>query len=178
MVGATYADTNSLTRELSHDTKTAQYEYTLIPIIRVPSLPPLGITVMDGSYPTLLPFGHSDLSLLYHVRHTVIATEVTQRMPPDWRVPETAPLSSQQRRKCFEQMVADARQFVPALEDAQLLGFLEGPRMVLPYRDHDDARPSIIDQHGDRYISVFSGKVDHAPRVADDVASLVMQRFE
>ena len=61
---------------------------------------------------------------------------------------------------------------------AGLLGFLEGPRMVLPYRDHDDARPSIIDQHGDRYISVFSGKVDHAPRVADDVASLVMQRFE
>ena len=71
---------------------------------------------------------------------------------------------------------------------AELLSFLEGPRIVLPYRD-DDARPSIVEAFGPRYIedghpsiiealephyiTVFSGKVDHCITVAEDIRNMI-----
>ena len=42
-------------------------------------------------------------------------------------------------------------------------------RAVLPNRDHDDARPSIITMHNDKCYSLFSGKIVTAVDKANDL---------
>ena len=74
VVNCAYADMNRLTRQLGHPVPEGQYEYTLVPIIDwLPG--PVGVTVMDGPFFTVLPFGKTGKHLLYHVEHTVIARE-------------------------------------------------------------------------------------------------------
>ena len=170
VVNCTYADVNRLTSQLGHVVPEYQYEYTMVPILEWDQ-PPLGITVMDGRFMTLLPFGKSGRFLMYHVSHTVVASEVTHLMPPTWRDPATRPSTQVDQQALFRKMQAACAEFVPSVMDAKLTGFLEGPRVVLAHKDKTDARPSILRQHEPTFLSVFTGKIDHCMWVADDVTN-------
>lgn len=168
VVNCTYADVNRLTSQLGHGVPAYQYEYTMVPILEWDQ-PPVGITIMDGRFMTLLPFGKTGRFLMYHVSHTVVDTQVTELMPAEWRNPATVPSTRIDHQALFERMRDACAQFVPSVREARLTGFLEGPRVVLANRDKTDARPSIIRLHEPRFISVFTGKIDHCVWVADDV---------
>ena len=66
-------------------------------------------------------------------------------------------------------------EFVPELSTAELVGFLEGPRVVFSNKDSTDERPSEINMlDKDGFFAVFSGKIDHSIWVADHVASIIV----
>ena len=66
-------------------------------------------------------------------------------------------------------------EFVPALGTAELIGFLEAPRVVFSGKDSTDERPSIINVlDKDGFFAVFSGKIDHSIWVADNVADMIV----
>lgn len=176
VVNASYADINRITRQLEFPVTENLYEYTAVPIIRL-ALPKIGVTIMDGPFMTILPYGRSDSFLLYNVVQSVVASEVSELMPSEWLMPETAPFQTVDKVGLFERMVERCSEYLPALKDAELIGFLEGPRMVLAKRDSSDARPSIINRYSESYISVFAGKIDHSLWVADEVGSLLKSRF-
>lgn len=173
VVNCTYADVNRLTEQLGHVVPKRQYEYTMVPILEW-DREPVGITVMDGPFMTVLPFGCTGRFLLYHVAHTVVERYIGDQMPDAWLNPASAPSSRIDAQALFERMRDTCCTFVPELKNARLSGFLQGPRIVLANRENTDARPSIIQRHEDRYISVFTGKIDHCMWVADDVADLLM----
>lgn len=176
VINCCYADINRLTAACGHPIQNYQFEYTAISIVES-DLPRQGITVMDGPFMTLLPYGKSDLSLLYHSAHSVVATSIAPMLDPQWRDPETAPFSSLNREGFFETMKHACGELVPVLARARLAGFLEGPRMVLPYREKDDARPSFVQDYGNGYLTVFSGKIDHCIEVAEDVRRRLQSYF-
>lgn len=177
VVNASYADINRITGQLGFPISQNSYEYTAVPIIRV-SLPRAGITVMDGPFMTVLPYGKSGDFLLYNVVDSVVASEVAELMNSDWLVPETAPFTQVDKAAFFRNILERCAQYVPALRQAELVGFLEGPRMVLAKSDDSDARPSIVTDYNGSYFSVFSGKIDHSLWVADEVGTLLERRFE
>ena len=155
-----------------------QYEYTVVPVVET-DFERLGIAIMDGPFPTIMPYGKKDLSLLYHVELSVIATGVTDQMDQNWLKPETSPFRDMDRQALFERIKESCAAFIPAIAETRLVGFLEGPRMVMADHDEDDARPSLINKNnGDRYITIFSGKVDHSLRVAGDVTSILCQAVQ
>jgi len=176
VVNASYADINRLTRQLGFPVSQNLYEYTAVPIIRV-NLPRVGITIMDGPFMTVLPYGKSGDFLLYDVVESVVASDVAELMPPGWLVPETAPFSQIDKAGFFNKMLKQCAGYVPALRQAELVGFLEGPRMVLAKRDDSDARPSIVNDYNGSYFSVFAGKIDHSLWVADEIGALLKGRF-
>ena len=176
VINATYANISRLSQALGFQLPERQYEYTVVPVIKTP-FGKTGITIMDGRFLTVLPFGASDYHLLYHVEHTVIATTVSQHVELSWLDQATSPFSKINPQELFERMRAAAAEYVPALADAQLVDFLHGPRMVLARRDDTDARPSIIDQPCPNYFTVFSGKIDHSLWVADEVVSRLQSRL-
>jgi len=173
VVNCTYADTNRLTEQLGYETPARQYEYTMVPILDW-DRSPVGITIMDGPFMTVLPFGQTGRFLLYHVAHTVVERTVGMQMHIEWLDPTTVPSCQIDRTELFERMRSACSRFIPALESARLVGFLEGPRVVLAHRDSTDARPSIVQQYEPGYLSVFTGKIDHCIWVADDVADLLL----
>lgn len=176
VVNCTYADVQRLTASLGHAVTPRQYEYTAVAVVELDGAAPTGITVLDGPFMTVLPFGATGRHLLYHVEQTVIAREVAAQMDPRWRDPRTAPFAQIDRGAWFAAMVRRSAEFVPSLGAARLAGVLEGPRMVLAHRDATDARPSITTLHEPGYVTVFAGKVDHCLGAADEVVAHIEGR--
>jgi hypothetical protein len=169
IVNASYANLNRFDADLGLSVSENQYEYTFVPVLEIPFPRSLGVTIMDGSFMTVLPFGKTGRYLLYHVERTVIERCVQQLLPREWLATETGPLAGSDRVLLARQMVEACADFVPALASARVVGHLEGPRMVLARRDDTDARPSIVQSPVPNYITIFSGKIDHCVWVADDV---------
>lgn len=173
VVNCTYADINRLTQQLGHAATPRQFEYTMVPIIDW-GRTPVGITVMDGPFMTVLPFGQTGRFLLYHVAHTVVERTVSPQMPREWLDEANRPSTRIDKNELFDRMRSACAKFIPALDQARLTGFLEGPRMVLAKNDDTDARPSIVQQFEPGYISVFTGKIDHCMWIADEVADTLV----
>jgi glycine/D-amino acid oxidase-like deaminating enzyme len=176
VINASYGDINRLTEELGHVVEENLYEYTAVPIIKM-DMPRVGVTIMDGPFMTVLPHGKSENFLLYNVAQSVVASSVARLMDSRWLSPETAPFSGMDKSAFFRKMVRMCSEYMPSLGNAELVGFLEGPRMVLEKKDASDARPSMVTNYDDGYFSVFAGKIDHSIWVAEDLMGLLKKRF-
>lgn len=174
VVNCSYADINRVTHQLGYGVSEQQYEYTVIPIVKC-RIPRVGVTIMDGPFMTFLPFGHSEQFLLYHVKYTVVEQQISTMMPDHWRDPGTTPFARLDKEELYNRMIDACAYFVPDLKRATLVGFLHGPRMVLAKSDDTDARPSIIREYDGNYMTVFSGKVDHAVWIAEEVVARVVR---
>ena len=176
VVNASYANINLISSKLGHSERDHRYEYTLVPIIEMEA-PPFGITVMDGPFWTVLPFGKSSKHLLYHVDHSVVEAYVGKQLKQSWLDQASSPFKEDDARHRYEQMVEIISSYVGDLPRTSLSGFLHGPRMVLANRDDTDARPSIVEPKQPNYLTVFSGKIDHSVWVADEVATHMTNYF-
>lgn len=176
VINASYGDINRLTEQLGFPVSENLYEYTAVPIIRM-DIPRIGITIMDGPFMTLLPHGKTGNFLLYNVTQSVVTSGVSKLMDASWQMRATAPFAKVDKRQFFNKMIALCSEYVPALEQAELVGFLEGPRMVLARKEDSDARPSIVNNYNGNYLSVFAGKIDHSIWVADEVGELLKAKF-
>lgn len=177
VINASYGDINRLTAQLGHAVIEKLYEYTAVPIIQM-DMPRVGVTIMDGPFMTLLPYGKSDNFLLYNVEHSLIAKNVSTQIDPNWLMPDTAPFSGVDKQQFFEKMISICREFVPALATAKIKGFLEGPRMVLAHRDHTDTRPSMVTCYDQSYYTVMAGKIDHCMWVAEELSQKLHDWFK
>ena len=177
VINCSYGNINRLTEQLGYSVTERLFEYTAIPIIKI-DMQTVGITIMDGPFMTLLPYGKSENFLLYNVEHVLVKKNISRQMDPTWLQPETAPFFDIDKIKYFDKMIALCKKFVPVLEHATLVGFLEGPRMVLAQKEDTDARPSMVNSYNDDgYFTVFSGKIDHCMWVADEVGQKLKVKF-
>lgn len=163
VVNCTYAAVNDLTSQLVHELPEMQYEYTASAVVSL-DLPRVGISIFDGAFPAILPYGAPGQFLLYHVEHSVVARETARRLPPAWRD------LTFDRRAWFDRMVEATRTFLPVIESAKLQRVVELPRVVPAHTDATDARPSQVAEPVPGYITVAAGKVNHCLDAADEVA--------
>ena len=176
VINATYGAGNYLTEQLGISVPERLYEYTAVPIIEL-DIDKIGITIMDGPFLTILPFGKSNKFLLYHVNLSVIASEINTMLNPEWLSKKTSPLNKLDKKEVFNKIIDQCKNFIPLLKKSKLIDFLEGPRMVLPRKDKSDERPSIITDIKD-YIEVFSGKIDHSIWVAEEINKKLKKKFK
>jgi glycine/D-amino acid oxidase-like deaminating enzyme len=169
-VNCCYANINRLTAQLDHPIEVRQYEYAAVPIIELDWLELRSITILDGPFMSLLPFGEKGRYLLYHVRDSVIAEDNGLLLDPAWLDPSASPFASIDQEAWFNTLREACCNFIPALRDCRLKGFVQGPRMVLAHQENNDARRSVVTSHEPRYVSVFAGKIDHCTWVAEEVA--------
>ncbi len=174
VINSTYANINRLNSQLGLETPEWQYEYTMIPIVEW-DRPPLGITIIDGAFMTVLPYGKTGKFLLYHVDHSVVETRVQSDLPIGWLDKKSSPSFQIDHNILFSNLKKSCLNFIHDLGNIKHLGFLEGPRMVLPKKDNTDARPSIVNRHEDGYFSVFTGKIDHCMWIADEIANAIFE---
>lgn len=175
VVDCSYADLNRLRCQLGHAPVEYAFEYAVVPVLEL-DLPRQAVTVMDGPFCSLLPQGSSSRFLLYDVRCSRVESHQGTQMDPRWRRRGTSPFSRMRHDTFLSSIVRSAARFIPAVESARLVEFLEGPRILLPGRA-DDARPSFMTRVEAGFFSVFSGKVSHASTVADSVLQGVREHF-
>jgi glycine/D-amino acid oxidase-like deaminating enzyme len=174
LVNCSYAEINRLTAQLGHTIETRQYEYAAVPIMEIDWPVEASVTILDGPFVSLLPYGPRGQYLVAHVADQVIAREDTPLINPAWRDPETSPFASIDRQTWLRSYMDSCCEFLPDLRGASLKGFLQRPRMVVAGREDTDARRSFVTLHEPGYMSVSSGKIDHCIWVAEEVASRLM----
>jgi UDP-4-amino-4,6-dideoxy-N-acetyl-beta-L-altrosamine N-acetyltransferase len=175
VVVATYAWLNHFLEPLGAPA-SYQFEVCEKPVVRLP--PPLrerSIVVLDGPFMCVDPIGTSGLSVMGNVVHAIHATnvgrypEIPARLRPllDSGVVRDPPVTR------FAEFVASAREFMPAVADAEHVGSMFTVRTVLPGVEDRDSRPTLVQQVSDRVVSVFSGKIGTCVRAADAVVAWV-----
>ncbi|MDP2357105.1 MAG: FAD-dependent oxidoreductase [Beijerinckiaceae bacterium] len=172
IVNCTYANFNAFNTSLGLPKKQFQYELTVVPIVRWrQKVSPIGITIMDGPFFTILPFGKSGDYLLYHVNHTVFQSVIGESYPLGWADPKKV-INRSAAEGVFEKMVISSEHWLPSIRSAEFVDYLAAVRVVFADSDATDRRPSLVERLPTRnpFISIFSGKIDHSIWVSRDVA--------
>ena len=174
IIVAAYASTNEVMCDLGCPLVPLQYELCEKPVIRLPdTMRKVSAVVMDGPFCSIDPWGDSGYHVMGHVRHAIHSAHVAMdaRMPEHLEQYLNCGLVEDKTHSAFEKFREAGKVFIPALADAEHIGSMWTVRAVLPNRDHDDARPTLVSQIDDQVIRVFSGKLGCAVTAAQNIVS-------
>jgi hypothetical protein len=165
MVNATYSGLRGISELVGGEPISTKSELCMMPILRAPfAIAPIGITVMDGPFCSLMPRGFvPNEFILYHVTHSVLETQWNEAHT-HWSSIQGFPELELQDASTF---------FFPVVKEFQYLESWITTRVVLPHTEQSDARPTLLYKHTPRTMSIFSGKlttcVESAKRVLETI---------
>lgn len=158
LLNATYAYTNNILDMLGLEDEMTPYtlQYTEVPIARCEVEVP-ALTVMDGEFISVLPYGHKqDYVLVYDVVHSVVHRENGylfndgRRFPTNWA-----------------SMIEHGQKYFPFIRNLAYVGSLWGARPI-PVNAGGDSRKTRLVGHRHRgAYSILEGKFISAPLMAD-----------
>ena len=162
VVNATYSNIPDIVKLLPNKIVKGKFELCVMPILKYNNrrFKQFGITVMDGPFCSLMPKGFNmNEYILYHVEDSVLQTyEGTRRKL--WN-----PIIDFPEDDCIE----NCSEFFPILKDMEITDSWIATRIVLPNKEKNDARPTLIIGHGNNVFSVFSGKLTTSIDVGFDL---------
>jgi len=172
VLNATYASTNQIHDMLGFDKINIKYELCEIILCEVSeNIKNVGITVMDGPFFSLMPFGKSGLHSLTSVTFTPHKTSKSEL--PTFDCQKSCPsCTSQQIENCnvcpckpktsWEKMYHLAKKYLNEDTDIFYKESLFTIKPILKTSEIDDSRPTIIRQYSQdpTFMTVFSGKIN------------------
>lgn len=165
VVNAAYARINAFAHWFGFPVKPLRMDLVELLILRLP-IPPVALTIMDGAFPTLVPTGKPGLFTLGHVRMSVRKSFVpSDGLVPQWKLPKSN----------WKKIILECQNWFPILRFAEYVESRFVIRAVNAYREHDDARPSDILEHGFECWSILGGKVITAVVTAQSIAKEMKQ---
>jgi len=171
VINASYAGLNEVIGKFGYTCFDLKYELCEMVFCEVSKkLKNLGITVMDGDFFSVMPFGGSGLHVLTSVGHTPHA--VSYNKLPNFKNNAKASVCkmhkvhkcivcSQNLRSAWKKMYALSRLFLKEDLKIKHIGSKFEMKAILKDSENDDSRPTIIKQHSinPTFISVLSGKI-------------------
>lgn len=171
VVNCTYAHLNQFARQVGVKPQAYQFELCEMPVVSTPWTHPTAVAVMDGLLPGIMPFGFSDEYLLYDTEISVLERSVG--FSPRFVREITWYDAPEARRKRYRRYVEKMKRWFPEITKCRHEYSMYVTRAVLPFRDHDDARPTITSNPVPGYWQVFSGKIAMSLQVAHQLAPQV-----
>ncbi len=173
LLNATYASTNQITKMLGYDTFKIKYELCEIILCNVnDKLKNIGITVMDGPFFSIMPFGKTEYHSLTSVTFTPHVT--SYNMLPTFKCQEFSECfcSPNQLGNCnncrlkpksaWPYMSNLAKKYMKSEYGFTYSHSLFSMKPILQASEIDDSRPTVIRKFSENptYISVLSGKIN------------------
>lgn len=144
----------------------SEFQETLVPIATSPSKP-IGLTVVDGDFVTVLPRGFTNELLLYSPGLSVLSRHVGTSVIRTQRID---PAKVKQR---ISAIIARVLDFFPGLELTDTGVCLQTTRRIPAHAEATDQRRSTFSEVAPRCYRVHSGKVDHCLTLAKNLADTV-----
>ncbi|WP_341720183.1 FAD-dependent oxidoreductase [Micromonospora sp. FIMYZ51] len=171
VVNATYAGTNALLTAFGLDPVPLKYELCEIALVDAPAHRDVALTVMDGPFFSLMPFGHSPWHSLYAVAYSphLTSSEVLPTFGCQARVPDCRPTTLANCGPCparpassYPYMHAVARRFLSNAHRLRQSESLFTVRAVLSAAEVDDSRPTLVrvEHEQPSFITLLGGKVN------------------
>ena len=171
VINATYAGVNEVIDKFDQNFFDLKYELCEMVFCEVPEkFKNLGITVMDGDFFSIMPFGSSNLHVLTSVGHTPHSVSCGKfpifENHADKSICEMHGVSgcivcSQNLKSAWNKMCVLSQSF---LKDNFKIEYKDSKfeiKAILKSSENDDSRPTIIKHHTSNptFISVLSGKI-------------------
>jgi hypothetical protein len=163
VVNATYARYNQFCEWLGFEKRQFQFNLQELCVLKLPIARDTGITIMDGEYPSFLPYGKTGLVLFAHVTQSQLVREVSFAK----KSLLNRSLSVQSNWKKTMEVSSDV---LPILKKAEYQKSFYIDRVVDARRAGDDGRISEVISHSDRCWSIFSAKIITSVSTADSLA--------
>ena len=167
VINTSYAGLNEVNKVFGIPPLELRFEKTVVPIFSF-SHSPIGLTIMDGPYCTIMPRGNSKNEfLLWHVDGSVIANA------SDVKNLSYENENCEQDNVIATRIMEMAEEFMPFMEGAHFQSMMHTTKTV--YENKYDARVSEIRHCEDDpdFISVLSGKIMCAPQLSYRVRELI-----
>ena len=169
VVIATYAKLNDLLD------KKERYQYELCekPVVRLPrKYQGKSVVIMDGPFMCLDPYGQRN-HVLGNVKHAIhMWNEGTEAF---WDSRYTKYINKgvienpEPELTKIDKFIETGKIFFEDFHKLKHIGSMYTIRTVLTDRDHDDARPTLVNHEGGNVYSLFSGKIDTCVDAANEL---------
>ena len=158
VVIATYAKLNDLLDEK----KWYQYELCEKPVVKLPKkYKGKSIVIMDGPFMCLDPYGDEN-HVLGNVKHAIHCwNNGTEAFwPHEYTEYLNKGVIKNPKHTKIDKFIETGKKFFKDFDKLKHIGSMYTIRTVLANRDHDDARPTLVNHEGGNVYSLFSGKID------------------
>lgn len=176
VINATYSGLNMLfPKEEQID---YQFELCEKPVIQLPKIyRNKSIVIMDGPFMCIDPLGDSGYHVMGNVVHAIHHTNTGKFpfLPEKYVGLLNKGVVHNPSITNYNKFIKSASHFFKDIVKAKHIGSMFTFRTVLPKRDHDDARPTIVSKVDDKNIVVFSGKIPTCVEASERVLNLIIK---
>ena len=172
-MNATYAGINKIHNFLGFEYLPIKYELCEVILCEVSdNIKNVGLTVMDGPFFSLMPFGLTGYHSITTVSRTPHFTSYDELPPYDCSGDEEYANIEEHKKACihckvfpktaFPEMVQIAKKFLNEDIDIKYVKSLFTIKPILVASEIDDSRPTVIKQYSQNpdFYTVFSGKIN------------------
>jgi hypothetical protein len=180
VVIATYAGINQLLDE--KDQREYQFELCEKPVVQLPKeYRNKSVVVMDGPFMCIDPYQDTEYHVMGNVVHAIHHTNTGKHPDPMWQEEFEHLLN----RGCvrnpsitnIDKFIESGKEYLPGIEELKHIGSMYTYRVVLPNRDHDDARPTEVEEIDDKTSVLFSGKIGTCVTAAKELVTSLRGKF-
>ena len=158
IVISTYSKIN----ELIDNKREYQFEVCEKPVVKLPDeYKNKSIVVMDGPFMCLDPYGNTDYHVLGNVIHAIHETNIGYKPIVSKKLNGYLNNGVIENPKItnIDKFIQSGEKYFDGFQDLKHIGSMYTIRTVLSNREHDDARPTIVNRESDNIFSIFSGKI-------------------
>ncbi len=167
LVNATYSDLgNILKMSLNEDIKS-KFQLLVLPILRTNDIKSnYGITIMDGPFCSIVPRGFSKNEyILSNVKGSVIENfEGTKK--PKWKF---------FNGNIENKIINKSSKYFPNIKQMDCIDSWITTKMILPNKEKNDARPTLVIKNHKKIFSVFSGKITTCVSAAKQILNYIKE---
>jgi len=170
IVNSTYANLNKLLP--TDKQKDYQFELCEKPVLKLPEqYKNKSVVIMDGPFMCIDPLGDSGLHVMGNVVHAIHSTNIGKFPKYDVKFDELLNKGIVKNPSItnIDKFIESAKMFFKDIEKSEHIGSMFTFRTVLPNRDKDDARPTLVEKQTDNILNVFSGKIGTCVNAATEV---------
>lgn len=172
VINATYASVNQLLHKFGLRKFNIKYEIAEVCLCTVsPVILHSGLTVMDGPFFSVMPFGKTGLHSLTSVTHTPHMTSYSElpEFPCQKLNPDCTPLQLQNCNTCpakpataWDYMNQISRKYLKEEIELKFVSSLLAIKPILKTAEIDDSRPTLVSRlrEDPTFITVLSGKIN------------------
>jgi len=166
VINATYAHYNEFCDWFGFPQRTFQFNLQELNIIELPRGLRLGVTIMDGVFPSVIPMGKTPYHLLAHVNASQLIRESSSHLKP--LLSRVSAIESN-----WEGVLEVSAEYLPILKEARYVKSLFVDRVVDAGAASTDARLTDITNHGAGCFSIFAAKVITCVSTAEKLAKMI-----
>jgi hypothetical protein len=174
VINTTYANLNQLTPKDKQ--KDYQFELCEKPVIKLPEkYKNKSVVIMDGPFMCIDPYGDTDWHVMGNVVHAIHSTNVGKFPEYDKKFDKllNKGIVPNPSITNIDKFIESAKKFFKDIDKVKHIGSMFTFRAVLPNRDKDDARPTLVEKPSDNIFNLFSGKIGTCVSASDDILECI-----